>query len=49
MLAVVPQSQFVYVNSAFEPSIDQSVGELFLCFGTGEELVINYSITEAWA
>ncbi|KAG5192426.1 ubiquitin-like protein Atg12, partial [Tribonema minus] len=39
---------FVYCNSAFCPSPDQILIELFLCFGTGGELVINYSLSEAW-
>ena len=41
---------FVYCHSAFCPSPDQNIGELFLTFRnkTTNELVLNYSIQEAW-
>ena len=39
---------FVYVNSAFVPSPSQSVADLFQCFGRANQLVLNYSIQEAW-
>jgi Ubiquitin-like autophagy protein Apg12 len=41
--------QYLYCNRAFEPSQDQMLAELFLCFGIGDELLMSYSTTEAWA
>ena len=40
--------QFVYVNQAFSPSPDQTVGNLCECFGTEGKLVLYYSKTQAW-
>jgi ubiquitin-like protein ATG12 len=44
-------SLFLYTNSAFSPSPDEQIGCLSECFaakgGTGE-LLINYSLQEAW-
>ena len=40
--------QFVYVNQAFSPSPDQSVGNLCECFGSEGKLVLYYSKTQAW-
>jgi ubiquitin-like protein ATG12 len=39
---------FVYVNSAFAPSPEQVVGDLFNCYAIDNCLIINYSITAAW-
>ncbi|CAN0564320.1 unnamed protein product [Ectocarpus sp. 12 AP-2014] len=39
---------FLYCNSAFEPSPDQSLSDLYKCFNVNKELLMNYSITEAW-
>ncbi|KAI9101181.1 ubiquitin-like autophagy protein Apg12-domain-containing protein [Phlyctochytrium arcticum] len=39
---------FLYVNSAFSPAPDEIVGNLFKCFGTDGNLIINYSTTAAW-
>ena len=39
---------FLYVNAAFVPSPDQRMGDLFDCFGVRGELVIHYSLQEAW-
>jgi ubiquitin-like protein ATG12 len=39
---------FLYCNSAFSPSPDSVIGDLFLCFKVGNELIVNYAITEAW-
>ncbi|KAJ3189172.1 hypothetical protein HDU85_002797 [Gaertneriomyces sp. JEL0708] len=39
---------FLYINSAFAPAPDEIVGNLFKCFGVEGNLIINYSITEAW-
>mmetsp|Transcript_5760 Transcript_5760/g.12685 ORF Transcript_5760/g.12685 Transcript_5760/m.12685 type:complete len:181 (+) Transcript_5760:169-711(+) len=41
-------SLFLYVNAAFVPSPDERMGDLFDCFGTRGELVIHYSLQEAW-
>ena len=38
---------FLYINS-FEPSADQSMGDLMDCFGVRGELVVHYSLMEAW-
>jgi ubiquitin-like protein ATG12 len=42
-----PQSLFLYIHS-FEPSPDQSMGDLMDCFGVRGELVLRYSLMEAW-
>jgi ubiquitin-like protein ATG12 len=42
-----PQSLFLYIHS-FEPSPDQSMGDLMDCFGVRKELVLKYSFMEAW-
>eukprot|EP00904_Undaria_pinnatifida_P009401 jgi/Undpi1/5591/HiC_scaffold_2.g00867.m1 len=39
---------FLYCNSAFEPSPDQSLSDLYKCFHVNKELLMSYSITEAW-
>ena len=39
-------SLFIYCKSAFAPSPDQTLGSLFECFGSGGELIIQYSTTE---
>lgn len=41
-------SLFLYVNSAFVPSPDELVGDLNDCFALRGELIIHYSIQEAW-
>mmetsp|Transcript_7215 Transcript_7215/g.12746 ORF Transcript_7215/g.12746 Transcript_7215/m.12746 type:complete len:188 (+) Transcript_7215:255-818(+) len=41
-------SLFLYVNAAFVPSPDERIGDLFDCFGTRGELVVHYSLQEAW-
>mmetsp|Transcript_4240 Transcript_4240/g.9622 ORF Transcript_4240/g.9622 Transcript_4240/m.9622 type:complete len:177 (-) Transcript_4240:395-925(-) len=41
-------SLFLYVNAAFVPSPDERMGDLFDCFGSRGELVIHYSLQEAW-
>jgi ubiquitin-like protein ATG12 len=41
-------SLFLYVNSAFVPSPTEQIGDLYDCFGMREELVIHYSLQEAW-
>ncbi|KAL7544776.1 hypothetical protein ACHAWF_008139 [Thalassiosira exigua] len=39
---------FLYVNAAFVPSPDERIGDLFDCFGVRGELMIHYSLQEAW-
>ena len=39
---------FLYCHSAFCPSPDQLIGELRDAFAVREELVIHYSLQEAW-
>ncbi|KFH41191.1 Ubiquitin-like protein-like protein [Hapsidospora chrysogenum ATCC 11550] len=42
-------SVFLYVNSAFAPSLDEVVGNLHQCFKDGrDQLVVAYSITPAF-
>ena len=41
-------SLFLYVNAAFVPSPDERIGDLFDCFGIRGELVLHYSLQEAW-
>ncbi|KAF2091955.1 APG12-domain-containing protein [Saccharata proteae CBS 121410] len=42
------ESVFCYVNSVFAPGLDENVGNLWRCFKTKDELVISYSITQAY-
>ncbi|EMC99504.1 hypothetical protein BAUCODRAFT_63570 [Baudoinia panamericana UAMH 10762] len=42
------ESVFCYVNSVFAPGLDEGVGNLWRCFKTGDELVVSYSITQAF-
>ncbi|UZJ54721.1 hypothetical protein CBS101457_004041 [Exobasidium rhododendri] len=39
---------FLYINSSFSPAPDDSVGNLFRCFGTEGHLIVNYSTQAAW-
>ncbi|PHH54935.1 Ubiquitin-like protein ATG12 [Ceratocystis fimbriata CBS 114723] len=42
-------SLFLYVNSAFAPSLDEVVGNLHRCFKNGQDqLVVAYSVTPAF-
>lgn len=41
-------SLFLYCNSAFVPSPDELVADLNDCFSVRGELVIHYSLQEAW-
>lgn len=41
-------SLFLYCNAAFVPSPDERLGDLNDCFSTRGELVIHYSLKEAW-
>ncbi|KAF7185184.1 Ubiquitin-like protein ATG12 [Pseudocercospora fuligena] len=42
------ESVFCYVNSVFAPGLDEGVGNLWRCFKVGEDLVVSYSITQAF-
>ncbi|KAF4554300.1 putative ubiquitin-like autophagy protein Apg12 [Elsinoe fawcettii] len=42
------ESVFCYVNSCFAPGLDEGVGNLWRCFKVGDELVVSYSITQAF-
>ncbi|KAK8195879.1 Ubiquitin-like protein [Zalaria obscura] len=42
------ESVFCYVNSVFAPGLDEGVGNLWRCFKTGDELVVAYSVTQAF-
>mmetsp|Transcript_25269 Transcript_25269/g.45479 ORF Transcript_25269/g.45479 Transcript_25269/m.45479 type:complete len:193 (-) Transcript_25269:226-804(-) len=46
--AASASSLFLYINAAFVPSPDERMGDLFDCFGTRGELVVHYSLQEAW-
>ncbi|PWN53435.1 putative autophagy-related protein 12 [Violaceomyces palustris] len=39
---------FLYINASFSPAPDDTVGNLFKCFGTEGHLIVNYSTTAAW-
>jgi len=39
---------FLYCHSAFVPAPDQLVGDLRDCLAVRDELVIHYSLQEAW-
>lgn len=41
-------SLFCYINAAFSPAPDDTVGNLYKCYGTAETLIVNYSATPAW-
>jgi ubiquitin-like protein ATG12 len=41
-------SLFLYCHSAFVPAPDHLVGDLRDSFAVRDELVINYSLQEAW-
>jgi ubiquitin-like protein ATG12 len=41
-------SLFLYLASAFVPSPDEIIGDLQTTFAVRDELVIHYSLQEAW-
>ncbi|XP_046647311.1 autophagy protein 12-like [Daphnia pulicaria] len=41
-------SLFFYVNQSFAPSLDQTVQNLFDCFGSDGKLILAYCRTQAW-
>jgi ubiquitin-like protein ATG12 len=42
------QSLFLYCNSSFVPSMDQLLLDLRDTFAVRDELVVHYSLQEAW-
>jgi ubiquitin-like protein ATG12 len=50
MLRLQPSdsSLFLYLSSAFCPSPDELIGELDECFSKRGELIVHYSLQEAW-
>jgi len=38
----------LFVNSAFQPSPDEAVSELYKCFQNSGKLIVNYCTTAAW-
>eukprot|EP00762_Andalucia_godoyi_P007655 ANDGO_07907.mRNA.1 Ubiquitin-like protein ATG12 len=42
------ESLFMYCSSAFRPTPDQLVGDLFSCFGTSNMLTVHYCLTPAY-
>ena len=42
------ESLYLYVNQAFSPSPDQTVGNLAECFAQDNKLVLYYSRGQAW-
>jgi len=43
-----PPPLFLYLTSAFCPSQEENVGELEECFAKRGELIVHYSLQEAW-
>lgn len=39
---------FVYVNSSFAPSLDQTIGTLHACFSVNDELVVHYALVKSY-
>lgn len=46
--SVSSSSLFLYINAAFVPAPDELLGDLYDCFNVRGELVIHYSLQEAW-
>ncbi|KIW04216.1 uncharacterized protein PV09_04524 [Verruconis gallopava] len=42
------ESVFCYLHNCWSPSLDESVGVLWNCFKTGEELVVSYAVHPAF-
>ena len=39
---------FVYLNSSFAPSLEQTLRVLHECFGVNDELIVQYAVTSSW-
>ena len=48
VLKLQGESLLLYCNSAFCPGPDELVGDLNDCFSKRGELIIHYSLQEAW-
>lgn len=45
----ISESLFLYVRQSFAPSPDQTIENLYHCFGGGDgKLILHYSKTQAW-
>ncbi|CAF1171121.1 unnamed protein product [Rotaria sordida] len=42
------QQLFLYVNQAFSPALDTTIGSVNDCFSSEGTLVLHYALTEAW-
>lgn len=42
------ESVCCYVNSVFAPALDEGLGNLWRCFKVGDELIVHYSLTQAF-
>jgi ubiquitin-like protein ATG12 len=42
------QQLFIYVNQAFCPALDTTIGSVNDCFSSEGTLVLHYSLTQAW-
>lgn len=41
-------SVFAYLNTAFAPSLDESVGVLHRAYAVNNQLIVNYACAPAW-
>ncbi|KAJ1977128.1 Ubiquitin-like protein [Dimargaris verticillata] len=44
----ITMTQFVYISSAFSPAPDETIENLYRCFETEGQLIVNYCTTAAW-
>jgi ubiquitin-like protein ATG12 len=42
------QQLFLYVNQAFSPALDTTIGSVYDCFSSEGTLVLHYALTQAW-
>jgi ubiquitin-like protein ATG12 len=42
------ESLFLFVGTAFKPSLDESIGQLYDCFAVHDMLTLYYCYKEAW-
>ena len=42
------QQLFLYVNQAFAPAPDTTIGSVYDCFSSEGTLVLHYALTQAW-
>lgn len=48
MVIIIFILQFLYVNQTFAPAPDQTVKNLYDCYGADGKLVIHYCKSQAW-